>query len=150
MDEDYRDIVLDILWTKADEGLIGSEVYNSVKERFGRRSVSRAAILLYLKDLCRKNVLRFREETCRGGRRKRYFPIKSKEEYERGFVHKTVLSLIQSWPKYTCEAFVEALKGEKPDSDVPHCLLGYFMGRDELTFHALEQSIWGLGNPITP
>jgi predicted transcriptional regulator len=150
LDEDYRDVVLEILWNKADEGLIASEVYKHVKDKFGQRSVSRTAILLFLNDLCKKNALRFREETCRGGRRKRYFPRKSKEEYERDFVRETVLNLIQSWPKYACEAFVEALKVEKPDPDVPRCLLGYFMGRNEVAFNALEQSIWGLGNPINP
>ena len=148
MNQGYKNIVLDVLWANADEGLIGSQVYNHVKERLGRRSVSRTAILIYLRDLYRKKVLRVREETCRGGRRKRYYPIKSKEDYERDLVRKTVLSLIHSWPKYSCEAFIEALKAERFDSDVPRALLGYLVGRDQLAFHTLEQSIWSLGNPI--
>jgi len=150
LDGNYKDIVLDLLWKKADEGVVAGELYSHVKKRLGGKGVSRTAILLYLDELCKENILHHREETCRGGRRKRYFPRKNREEYHKDLVREAILELIRTQPRYTLEAFFEILNSERLNLDVHRNLLSFFMNRDELTYSALEQAMYGLGNPVGP
>jgi len=148
MDDTYKEIVLNLIWEKEEEGVIASQLHKHVKNLMKGKAVSRAAILNYLNDLCREGVLKFTEETCRGGRRKRYFPRMGKVDYERENVRATLQKLLKTYPQYTIEALSELLRGEELDPQVSRALLGYFMVRDELTYHVLEEAIWGSGNPI--
>ena len=150
MTKDYKDVVLDLLWEKDKEGLISSEIHTHLKKELGRRSVSRTAILNFLNQLLKEDVVCFVRETCRGGERRRYFPEKSKDEYQRSLIRATFLRLFKTHPKYTIETLVEVLKSEKLDLDVTRGLLSYFMSRDEISYFALEHALWDFGNPIRP
>lgn len=148
MNGDYREICLDQIWKKADEGLIASQLHEHIKRRLGGDEISRTTILLFLNRLCRDGVLRYREETCRGGTRRRYFPRKSREEYEKSLVREAILKIFRSQPKYAAEAFIQVLKGERLGPNVSWSLLGFLMSRDQTTYMAMEQALGGLSNPI--
>ncbi|MEM3527102.1 MAG: BlaI/MecI/CopY family transcriptional regulator [Candidatus Bathyarchaeia archaeon] len=148
MDDTYKETVLKLIWENEEEGVIASQLHKHLKALMKDKAVSRAAILSYLNDLCKQGILNFKEETCRGGRRKRYFPRMSRVDYEKENVRGTLQKLLKSHPKYTIEVLTELLKGGEFDPQVSRALLGYFMVRDELTYHTLEEAIWGSGNPI--
>ncbi|MGQ9542574.1 MAG: hypothetical protein ACUVTM_00585 [Candidatus Bathyarchaeia archaeon] len=137
-----------LIWEMGGEGVIASQLHKKLRTLMKGRVISRAAILNYLNDLCAQGTLYFRKETCRGGRRKRYFPRISKAEYEKRYVRAILLKLLRVNPQYTIEALSELLTGKRFGPELSKSLLSYFMVRDELTYHTLEETLWGSGNPI--
>ena len=49
------------------------EVYQAVNRSLGSKTISRASIINFLNDMCDEGVLKFEEETCKGGTRRKYF-----------------------------------------------------------------------------
>ena len=70
---DYQIEALKIVWNSEIKGLSSREVYVAVNRVLGDRAISRASIINFLNDMCDEGVLKYTEETCKGGTRRRYF-----------------------------------------------------------------------------
>ncbi len=91
--------ILEYVWSNGSQGVTAKEVYDYVNK--GGGSLSKAAIIGYLDVLCEMNVLKVSSETCRGGIRKRYFQITSKEKFIEKFIGNSIKEMKLKYPKET-------------------------------------------------
>lgn len=82
--------VLKIIWP--DKKIKVRQVYEKLKPN---RKVALSSVAVILDRLHSKGVVDRKVENCRGGLRYVYFPTKSRKQFEKGIVEKTVNSLIE-------------------------------------------------------
>jgi len=105
---EYQELALRCVWETGEEGAITKQVYDYVNEKLSPgKTISRASVIFFLKDLADEGVLRFEEITGKGGHRRIYYPAMD----ERGFkvyLAKTVFeSLMKDFPEEAIQAFKE-------------------------------------------
>ncbi|MEM2942612.1 MAG: BlaI/MecI/CopY family transcriptional regulator [Candidatus Bathyarchaeia archaeon] len=144
----YKEICLDLVWKMPSEGLVSSEIHRHVQKRLGGLRISRTAVSQFLNRLCREGVLKYSEETCRGGRRRRYFLRKSKGDYERELVRESISRMLRSQPRCFFEVLAEFLDTERLGPDVWRSLLSLLMSRDQITYAVVEQALTCMSNPV--
>ena len=106
---DYQIEALQIIWNSDNKGMTSREVYQAVNRSLGNKTISRASIINFLNDMCDEGVLKYEEETCKGGTRRKYFTGLDEEGFKK-YVAKVVLkSLLKDFPEQTKEAVHEAL-----------------------------------------
>lgn len=103
---EYQEMSLRILW-RSERGLTSRDVWIGVNKGLeGARSISRASIINFLNAMCEEGVLKFEEETAKGGYRRRYSPSLDEEGYKL-HVAKTIISkLSDMWPDAMREALM--------------------------------------------
>jgi len=107
---DYQIEALKIVWDNANRGVTSREVYAAVNKSLENvKTISRASIINFLNEMCDDGVLKYQEETCKGGMRRKYFPGLDEEGFKR-YIAKTVFeSLIRDFPEQTVDALCQFL-----------------------------------------
>lgn len=102
--KDYQIKALELLWNGSEVGLVSREVHEGVNEALsGGSSISRASIINFLNAMCEEGVLRFMEETGKGGIRRRYHPAMDKREFKVYIAVSAISSLMRDFPEQTFE-----------------------------------------------
>ena len=108
---DYKVEALRVVWAKAVDGVTSREVYRSVNKALeGKKTISRASIINFLNSMCDEGVLSYKEETCKGGMRRKYFPKLSEKEFAMKIAKDVIVSLLGDFPEQTARMFAESLK----------------------------------------
>lgn len=105
---EYQELALRCVWEAPINGVNTKQVYDYVIERLSPgKTISRASVIFFLRDIAEEGVLRFEETKGRGGLRRIYYPVMD----ERGFkvyIAKSVFeSLMRDFPEEAIQAFRE-------------------------------------------
>jgi predicted transcriptional regulator len=107
---DYQIEALKVVWANAERGVTSREVWESVKKALESvKTISRASIINFLNTMCDDGILRYKEETCKGGMRRKYFPALDEEGFKRYIAQTVIESLLKDFPDRTLEAIGETL-----------------------------------------
>jgi hypothetical protein len=85
------------------------EVYQAVNRSLGDKTISRASIINFLNDMCDEGVLKYEEETCKGGTRRKYFTGLDEKGFKKHIAKVVFKSFMRDFPAQTKEAFAEVL-----------------------------------------
>ena len=108
---DYQIEALRVVWANAERGVTSREVWESVKKALeGIKTISRASIINFLNTMCDDGILRYKEETCKGGMRRKYFPALDEEGFKKYIARTVIESLLRDFPEQTLEAIREAME----------------------------------------
>jgi len=101
---DYQIEALKLVWTKGDEGAISKEVWQHTNEVLkGIRTISRASIINFLNAIVDEGVLNYKEETCKGGTRRIYYPKLDESGFKKHIAKMVIKSLVRDFPGETNE-----------------------------------------------
>ena len=106
---DYQIEALNIIWNIDKKGLTSREVYQAVNRSLGDKTISRASIINFLNDMCDEGVLKYEEETCKGGTRRKYFTGLDEKGFKKHIAKVVFKSFMRDFPAQTKEAFAEVL-----------------------------------------
>ena len=107
---DYQIEALKVVWANVEKGVTSREVWENVRKALeGVKTISRASIINFLNTMCDDGILRYKEETCKGGMRRKYFPALDEEGFKKYIARTVVESLLRDFPDQTVEAIGEAL-----------------------------------------
>jgi len=106
---DYQIEALQIIWNSDNKGMTSREVYQAVNKSLGSKTISRASIINFLNDMCDESVLKYEEETCKGGTRRKYFTDIDEEGFKKHVASVVFKSFMRDFPTQTKEAVQEAL-----------------------------------------
>jgi hypothetical protein len=106
---DYQIEALQIIWNSDNKGMTSREVYQAVNKSLGSKTISRASIINFLNDMCDESVLKYEEETCKGGTRRKYFTDLDEEGFKKHVASVVFKSFMRDFPTQTKEAVQEAL-----------------------------------------
>lgn len=105
---DYQVEALRIVWAKGDDGAISKEVWQHANEALrGVRTISRASIINFLNAMVDEGVLNYKEETCKGGTRRIYYPKLDERGFKKHIAKMVIASLIRDFPEETNETLKE-------------------------------------------
>lgn len=106
----YQIEALKIIWNSSNKRLSSREVFQRVNENLKNRVISRASIINFLNDMCEEKILKYEEEACKGGIRRRYYARLNEEQFKK-YVVKTVFdSLAKDFPEQTVEAVRDSFR----------------------------------------
>lgn len=112
---DYQIASMKMVWENAESGATSREVYLQVNDALkGNRTISRASIINFLNDMCNEGILKYEEENCKGGTRRKYFPGMDEEGFKRHIAKTAFDSLLKDFPNQTVEALCSSLN-QHPD-----------------------------------
>lgn len=106
---DYQIEALKVIWGSNNKGLTSREVYQSVNKVLESKTISRASIINFLNDMCDEGVLKYEEETCKGGTRRKYFTGLDEMGFRKHVAKVVLNSLMRDFPDQTREALKEAM-----------------------------------------
>ena len=106
---DYQIEALKIIWNSDNNGMTSREVYQAVNRSLGSKTISRASIINILNDMVDENVLKYEEETCKGGTRRKYFTGLDEKGFKKHVATVVFKSFMRDVPIQTKEAVAEAL-----------------------------------------
>jgi hypothetical protein len=106
---DYQIEALRIIWNSDNKGMTSREVYQAVNRSLGNKTISRASIINFLNDMCDEGVLKYEEETCKGGTRRKYFTGLDETGFKKHVAKVVLSSLMKDFPAQTKEAIRETL-----------------------------------------
>jgi hypothetical protein len=106
---DYQIEALNIIWNTDKKGMTSREVYQAVNRSLGDKTISRASIINFLNDMCDEGVLKYEEETCKGGTRRKYFTGLDEKGFKKHIAKVVFKSFMRDFPAQTKEAFAEVL-----------------------------------------
>ena len=109
---DYQIEALRIIWNSDNKGMTSREVYQAVNRSLGSKTISRASIINFLNDMCDENILKFDEETCKGGTRRKYFTDLDETGFKKHVAKIVLSSLMKDFPAQTKEAVAEAMNDD--------------------------------------
>ena len=109
---DYQIEALRIIWNSDNKGMTSREVYQAVNRSLGSKTISRASIINFLNDMCDENILKFEEETCKGGTRRKYFTDLDETGFKKHVAKIVLSSLMKDFPAQTKEAVAEAMNDD--------------------------------------
>ena len=106
---DYQIEALNIIWKSDNNGMTSREVYQAVNRSLVNKTISRASIINFLNDMVDENVLKYEEETCKGGTRRKYFTGLDETGFKKHVAKVVLKSLMRDFPVQTREAIAEAV-----------------------------------------
>ena len=109
---DYQIKALQIIWNSDNNGMTSREVYQAVNKSLRSKTISRASIINFLNDMCDEGVLKFEEETCKGGTRRKYFTGLNELGFKKHVASVVFKSMMRDFPVQTKEAVQEALNDD--------------------------------------
>ena len=109
---DYQIKALQIIWNSDNNGMTSREVYQAVNKSLGSKTISRASIINFLNDMCDEGVLKYEEETCKGGTRRKYFTGLNELGFKKHVASVVLKSMMRDFPVQTKEAVQEALNDD--------------------------------------
>ena len=105
---DYQVEALKLVWAKGDDGAISKEVWQHANKALtGIRTISRASIINFLNYMVDEGVLNYKEETCKGGSRRIYYPRFDERGFKKHIAKMVITSLIRDFPEETNETLKE-------------------------------------------
>ena len=105
---DYQIEALRLVWTKGDDGAISKEVWQHTNEVLkGIRTISRASIINFLNAMVDEGVLKYSEESGKGGYHRVYSPKLDERGFKKYIAEKVIKSLIRDFPEETNETLKE-------------------------------------------
>lgn len=109
---DYQVEALKVVWDKPTDGITSREVYRYVNKSLEgkKKTISRASIINFLNSMCDEGVLNYKEETCKGGMRRKYFPKLSEREFQMKVAKDVITSLLDDFPEQTVRMWSESTK----------------------------------------
>ena len=113
---EYQIEALKLIWSHKGDGMTSREVYIAVNEALGARSVSRASIINFLNAMCDEGVLDFEEETCKGGKRRKYSTGLDESGFKVHIAEMVLKSLVVDFPDETISAIKNSLNGDQLNS----------------------------------
>ena len=106
--KDYQIEALRFVWEKGEEGAISREVWQYVNEILkGVRTISRASIINFLNAMVDEGVLNYKEETCKGGYRRIYYPKLDERGFKKHIAKTVINSLVKDFREETNETLEE-------------------------------------------
>lgn len=140
--------ILECIWSKERKGVTAKEIYDDmIKEG---KSLSKATILGFLDELCEMDMLRISSESCRGGIRKRYFQLKSKEKFIEKFIGYSIEEIMLKYPQETLTSLYNITQRDTfTDFNIIPGLLGNIAFPDNPLQEPQESSLWSLNNPLS-
>ena len=106
--KDYQIEALKLVWTKEEDGAISKEVYEHVNVALkGVRTISRASIINFLNAMVDEGVLNYKEETCKGGYRRIYYPKLDERGFKKHIAKTVINSLVKDFREETNETLEE-------------------------------------------
>ena len=113
---EYQIEALKLIWANKGDGRTSREVYVAVNDVLGARSVSRASIINFLNAMCDEGVLDFEEETCKGGKRRKYSTGLDESGFKVHIAEMVLKSLVIDFPDETISAIKNSLNGDQLNS----------------------------------
>ena len=113
---EYQIEALKLIWANKGDGMTSREVYIAVNDVLGARSISRASIINFLNAMCDEGVLDFEEETCKGGKRRKYSIGLDESGFKVHIVEMVLKSLVVDFPDETISAIKNSLNGDQLNS----------------------------------
>ena len=105
---DYQIEALRFVWEKGDDGAISKEVWiHANKVLKGIRTISRASIINFLNAMVDEGVLKYSEESGKGGYHRVYSPKLDEIGFKKYIAKMVITSLIKDFPEETNEALQE-------------------------------------------
>jgi len=105
---DYQIEALKLVWNRGGEGVNSREVWQHAnKVLTGIRTISRASIINFLNYMVDEGVLNYKEETCKGGTRRIYYPKLDESGFKKHIAKMVISSLIRDFPEETNETLKE-------------------------------------------
>lgn len=106
--KDYQIEALRLVWSKGDDGTISKEVWQNTNEALkGIRTISRASIINFLNAMIDEGVLNYKEETCKGGTRRIYYPKLDERGFKKYVAKLVITSLIRDFQEEINETLKE-------------------------------------------
>lgn len=106
--KDYQIEALKLVWKKEEDGAISKEVYEHVNVALkGVRTISRASIINFLNAMVDEGVLNYKEETCKGGYRRIYYPKLDERGFKKHIAKTVINSLVKDFREETNETLEE-------------------------------------------
>ena len=105
---EYHELALRFIWEVGGEGANSSAVWRAVSQRLGEgKSISRAAVILFLNDMVDEGVLGFRDATGKGGHHRVYVAKLDEKGYRKYLLRTVIDSMMQDFPEETREVIRE-------------------------------------------
>lgn len=111
--KDYQESALRYLWSLDGEGASTREVWVNVnKDLMGKRTISRASIIIFLNKMVDEDVLEYIETTGKGGHRKIYSAKYDESGFKEYMAKRIISKLLDTWPEAAMK-FIDTIKGDK-------------------------------------
>ena len=105
---EYHELALRFIWEVGEEGANSSAVWRAVSERLGEgKSISRAAVILFMNDMVDEGVLGFRDATGKGGHHRVYVANLDEGGYKKYLLRTVIDSMMRDFPEETREVIGE-------------------------------------------
>jgi hypothetical protein len=106
----YQIEALRIVWNSSDKRLSSREIFQRVNKNLKNRVISRASIINFLNYMCEEKILKYEEEACKGGIRRRYYVGLNEEQFKKYIVKTVFDSLVKDFPEQTIEVVKDSFK----------------------------------------
>ena len=107
---EYQELALKCVWEAGEDGAITKQVHDYVNERLSPgKSISRASVIFFLKDMADEGVLRYEEVPGKGGHRRVYYPAMDEKGFKVYMAKSVFESLMRDFPEETITAYKELL-----------------------------------------
>jgi len=100
--KDYQEEAFRYLWSLGEEGAGSRKVCEHVNEALMPRTISRAAIIIFLDEMVEIGLLDFSEETGKGGHRRIYRMKHDEAGFKERVAGVFIRSLLRDFPEETC------------------------------------------------
>ena len=106
--KDYQIEALKLVWENGEVGVNSREAWQRANKALkGIRTISRASIINFLNAMVDEGVLNYKEETCQGGSRRRYYPKLDERGFKKHIAKMVITSLFKDFPEETNEIIKE-------------------------------------------
>ena len=106
----YQIEALKIIWHSTNKSLSSREVFQQVNKNLKNRVISRASIINFLNNMCEEKILKYEEEACKGGLKRRYYAELNDEQFKKYIVKTVFDSLAKDFPEQTVEAVKDSFR----------------------------------------
>jgi len=100
---EYQDICMRFLWERGEEGVNTAKAWLHINKILieEEKSISRASIINFLKDMNEKGILNYREKPAKGGYHRIYTPIFDEAEFKEHIARQIIEKLLEEFPDET-------------------------------------------------
>ncbi len=101
--KEYQEIAMRCVWEKCEEGIISKDVWAKVNKVLIEKegSISRASIINFLNAMVDEGVLKYSEESGKGGYHRVYYPVFDEVGFKEHIATLFVRKLLEEFPDET-------------------------------------------------